>query len=198
MNDQILTARKWLAQKPVFLDTETTGLDDQAEACQIAVVDHDGTVLLDTLVCPVHPIPAKTTAIHGITNADVVNAPTFVDIRGQLRDLLSSRLVVIYNAAYDLRILEQSARARGLEPHPSESTAACAMLWYADYRGQWDGYHQNNRWFKLETACALERVPTDGITAHHAAADCELTRRLARAIALRKLPYERAERKVTA
>lgn len=38
----------------VILDTETTGLHD-AEIVQIAVIDHAGTVLLDTLVNPPHP-----------------------------------------------------------------------------------------------------------------------------------------------
>lgn len=41
----------------VFLDTETTGLDGNAEIIDIALVDRDGAVLLDTLIRPTRPIP---------------------------------------------------------------------------------------------------------------------------------------------
>ncbi|MFB6287159.1 MAG: 3'-5' exonuclease, partial [Candidatus Bipolaricaulia bacterium] len=51
------TARQWLDRAPLFLDTETTGIDERAEICEIAVVAADGTSLVDTLVRPTGPIP---------------------------------------------------------------------------------------------------------------------------------------------
>src|SRR5690606_37121994 len=45
-------ARAWLAANALILDTETTGLDADAEVVELAVIDCAGAVLLDTLVRP--------------------------------------------------------------------------------------------------------------------------------------------------
>jgi len=58
-------ARKILEIAPVILDTETSGLDSRAEIVEIAVVDTDGRVLVNTLVKPSRPIPPDVSAIHG-------------------------------------------------------------------------------------------------------------------------------------
>ena len=66
----------------VVLDTETTGLDEDAEIVEIAIVDSTGKVLLDTLVKPSKPLPVycEASEIHGITNEMLVNAPNWQDI----------------------------------------------------------------------------------------------------------------------
>ena len=57
-------ASAWLLNCAI-LDTETTGLYDDAEIVEISIIDENGGVLLDTLVKPLKPIPAEATAIHG-------------------------------------------------------------------------------------------------------------------------------------
>ena len=58
----------------IILDTETTGLDENAEVIQIGVTDGAGKVLMDNTPCkPLRPIPAEATAIHHITNEMVQN-----------------------------------------------------------------------------------------------------------------------------
>jgi uncharacterized protein YprB with RNaseH-like and TPR domain len=42
--------RAWLNSNPLFLDTETTGLDEHAEIVELAVVDGQGEALNNTLV----------------------------------------------------------------------------------------------------------------------------------------------------
>ena len=175
-------AREWLERKPVFLDTETTGLRAGAEICEIALIDHDGTVLLDTLVQPIRPIPRDAMAIHGITNDMVRESPTFADIFPQLDELLAGRDVVIYNAEYDQKMIRQSAAARGMRFTPwwqadHESVWRCAMKLYAEFYGDWDDYRGNYRWQRLGNAarqCGL-RIDED---LHRARADTELTRQL--------------------
>lgn len=183
-------ARTWLAKKPLFLDTETTGLDDRAEICDISVIDHDGVVLFDTLVRPTIPIPAEATAVHGIDDALVFGAPTFADIAGRLAALVSGRWVVIYNAEYDLRLLNQSARANRLAGQQFSNTlkgsaldlAVCAMVMYAAFYGEWNEYHGNYKWQSLGKAaiqCGL-KIPED---LHRARADAELTRQVVHYVA---------------
>src|SRR6185437_1044792 len=47
---ELLTRDDW-----VVLDTETTGLDAGAEVIDLAVLDRNGTVLLETLLRPLRP-----------------------------------------------------------------------------------------------------------------------------------------------
>ncbi|MCX6056776.1 MAG: 3'-5' exonuclease, partial [Chloroflexi bacterium] len=62
----------------IILDTETTGLDENAEVIQIGVTDGTGNVLMDNVACkPLRPIPAEATAIHHITNEMMKRAAPF-------------------------------------------------------------------------------------------------------------------------
>jgi DNA polymerase-3 subunit epsilon len=63
--------------------------------------------------------------------------------------IAEGRVVVIYNKAYDLRLIRQSL-ARFSAPLPfAPARVECAMLQYADYVGDWNEYHQNFKWPKL-------------------------------------------------
>ena len=172
----IQTAREWLQMKPVYLDTETTGLDGRAQVCDIAIIDHNGDVLLDTLIKPTRPIPAAATRVHGISNSDVADAPTFANIAPNLHQLIDNKLIVIYNAQFDIQMLTQSARAHGIKESPVADWA-CAMNLYAAYWGAWSNYHQSYTWQKLSDAarqCGIQ-LPA---TLHRARADAELTRQI--------------------
>jgi DNA polymerase-3 subunit epsilon len=121
----------------VILDTETTGLDGQAEVVQIGVVGPGGEPLMNTLVRPRGHIPPDVIAIHGITDAMVADAPTYREIHADLAQILHNRVVVCYNAAFDRRMLEQSARRHEV-PEPV-AVWQCAMEMYAQYLGQRSG-----------------------------------------------------------
>jgi DNA polymerase III epsilon subunit-like protein len=158
-----------------IIDTETTGLDDLAEAIQIAVVGPSGTVLLDTLVRPRRLILPDATAVHGITNAMVVDAPAFEVIRPRLVDALNDKTVVAYNAAFDRRVLSQTARATNhLMPL---FTWECAMERYADFVGQRSPRRSGYRWQRLP------RRPEYHGRKHQAVDDCLATLDLIRRMA---------------
>ncbi len=145
-------ARSQLA-KPglLILDTETTGLHGDAEIVQIAIISASGQVLLDALVRPTRPIPRDAERIHHISNEQVADAPTFADLAPQLRELLAGEDVVIYNAAYDTRLMEQSAAACGMayELPIFGGEYHCAMEMYAQWVGDWSDYWGNYRYQRL-------------------------------------------------
>lgn len=60
-----LLAQQWLDDNRLFIDTETTGLGDDAEIVEICIIDSHGFILLNTLVKPTKPIPDEAIAIHG-------------------------------------------------------------------------------------------------------------------------------------
>lgn len=168
----------------LVLDTETTGLDSTSEICQIAIIDSNGKVLLDTLVKPVRPIPPSATAIHGITNEMVANANPFPMV--EIGVYLINRNVIVYNSNYDVGLLYQSERALGYKTTEWYKVANfyCAMEAFAEIYGDWNDYHQSYRWQKLSTACAYYKIPVT--KAHGALEDCLSTLAVCKAMVASK------------
>ena len=180
-------ARAWLEANALILDTETTGLGDDAEVVELALVDCAGAVLLDTLVRPSGPVPAEAAAIHGITDAMLAGAPTWSEILARFCDLVEGRQVVIYNREFDVRVIRQTAHRYGL-PAPQGfdleldgSAVHCAMQAYAGFHGEWSEEKGQYRWQRLSAAAAQQGVTVTN--AHRALGDCLMTLGVVRAMA---------------
>lgn len=128
-------ARQLWAAQPLFLDTETTGLGETAEIVEISIIDHDGSVLLDTLVRPRRPIPLDAIRVHGIDDDMVSQAPTWMHVWPQVEAILSGRTVGVYNAEFDLRMMKQSHQQIGLPWRTPSSRFFCIMKLYSDFSG---------------------------------------------------------------
>ncbi len=184
----VRTARAWLKNQPLYLDTETTGLGNNDEIIDLALINSDGKTLIDTLIRPTVPISPSATAIHGITDADVADAPSFAEILPKLTELTeptTGRLVLIYNASFDLRMLQQSASAHQLKlPYIN---ADCVMMKYAQLHSKWTSYRNSYKWQSQANAAKQLglNVPPD---LHRAAADAQLCRAIVEAMAAVKLP----------
>mgnify|MGYP002715571760 FL=1 len=96
--------------RTLYVDTETSGVrNGPAGLVEIAVIDQDGTVLMDQLVNPMHPIAPFCTQIHGITDEMVAQAPTWDDIRPELTRILEGARFVAHNAQFDLAVVGEAA-----------------------------------------------------------------------------------------
>lgn len=77
-----------LANPLVFFDLETTGINiakDRIVEISVLKVYPNGKEEQKTMrVNPEIPIPAEATAVHGITNEDVKDCPTFKQIAKEL------------------------------------------------------------------------------------------------------------------
>lgn len=175
-------AKKWLKDNCLILDTETTGLGNDAEIIEISIIDCTGKVLLNTLVKPRNPIPAEATAIHGITNEMVAAAPTWRDIHWQLMALIHTQTLVIYNIEFDVRLILQTAGINGCGFGSLELNAECAMHNYAEYYGQWDEKRNKFKWQSLSNAAKQQGIVIEGAP-HRALADCKTTLGIIRAMA---------------
>ncbi|CAI0809773.1 DNA polymerase III polC-type [Serratia proteamaculans] len=179
-------ANKWIAENSVILDTETTGLGEDAEIVEICLIDCTGKILLNTLVKPKYPIPQGATDIHGITNDMVANAPTWPMVCAQFCTLVGGKTVVIYNKDYDLRLLIQTDKVWGVTPrfdvkgHPD---FACAMIAYAEFYGVTDERRGTYKWQRLTAAADQQGVKIEG-TAHRALPDCLTTLGVIKAMAI--------------
>src|SRR4051794_33011169 len=108
-------AREGAVVTVAVIDVETTGLSprtDRVVEIGIVLLDERGEVEaeFETLVNPGRDV--GPTGLHGIRAADVVEAPTFVEVAPYLRSLLAGRALVAHNALFDLPFLAREfARA---------------------------------------------------------------------------------------
>lgn len=187
-HEVIQWAKALVNQEPLILDTETTGLGD-GEICQIAIVSLSGAVLFDQLVKPRLPIPPDATRIHGITNAMVEDAPDWKAIRHTVALTLINKDVIVYNAAYDLRMIQQSDQRWNFSGSAWESDQRrwhCAMLRYAEYFGRWNDYRNDWGWQTLVNAGRQCGLPDPDAPAHSALGDCLRTLALVKHLASRE------------
>lgn len=180
-------ALQWLnTSGALILDTETTGLGSQAEAVQLSIIDMNGSVIFNHLLRPFKAtIEPGAAAVHNITNDMVAGLPTLVD--PPYMDILESlrgRQIIAYNAAFDRRMMEQTAEASGsagVQAVVSSWTWACAMDAYARHWGEWSRYHRSYKWQKLTAACYQQGVTIKN--AHDALGDVFMTLALLKKVA---------------
>jgi len=100
-------------RRPIaFLDLETTGINvstDRIVEISVLKISQDGKQeWMSTRINPEMPIPPKSTAIHGITDADVADAPVFREIAKKLIAFLEGTDLAGYNAIkFDIPVLAE-------------------------------------------------------------------------------------------
>ncbi len=110
--------------------------------------------------------------IHGIRNMDIKDKAGIEAHADVLRAFLENQTIVVYNAAYDKRIIENTFMAAGLEP-PKNVTWQCAMLAYAEWRGH-NSSKTGWRWHKLTDAMEYHQLAFSGME-HRALPDAKAT-----------------------
>jgi DNA polymerase III subunit epsilon len=173
----ILLANKLVSQNTLILDTETTGLGKKDEIVELSIITVRGEVLVNSLVKPTILMPPSASAIHGISNLELSNAPYITSFLKYLVDLFSRNYVAIYNAAFDLRLLKQSLFAHKTYFPKIPSNIYCVMEMYAMFNGEYDEIYKRYRWISLSTAAAKLGIIVSG-NLHRAMVDVELTRQI--------------------
>lgn len=167
------SALPWHQQIRVGFDLETTGRDPEEAlvvTASLVVVDPHGQLAAasEWLVDPGVPIPAESSAVHGVTTerAQAEGLPAsqaIVEIADTLRDFFDAGIPVIaFNASYDFTVMDRELARRGLEPLQNR--------WIIDPHiidKQVDRYRKGKR--TLTDVCAFYGVEL--LDAHTSAAD---------------------------
>src|SRR5260221_7641954 len=129
--------RVWESGKAIVIDTETTGTGFLSQVVSIAGIYPDGSVAFNSLIRPSLRIPKEATAVHGITNADVADAPRWPQFVPGLIEALRGREVIAFNAEFEVRLLKQTFEAYNMLSAYKQMVAAltrpyatCAMQAY--------------------------------------------------------------------
>ncbi|WP_302142859.1 3'-5' exonuclease [Halomonas alkalicola] len=103
----------------IFLDLETTGIrttrDRITEIAALRVEHGEVTSRWHRLINPRVRIPAPISALTGIDDAMVEDAPTFAEVAEELREWLGPAVLVAHNARFDYGFLRNAFRLAGVE-----------------------------------------------------------------------------------
>ena len=109
-----------LTRSIVCFDLETTGVDpgtDRIVEISILRVEPDGSRVTRTRrINPGRPIPEGATAVHGIRDEDVADAPSFRQIAKGLAETLEGADLAGFNVArFDIPLLDREFRDSGFD-----------------------------------------------------------------------------------
>lgn len=104
----------------IFLDTETTDLDQNARLIQLAYKDSSTEETVNEYFKPPVAISFGAMAVHNITEKMVADKPAFQGSASQskLTELLKNHTLVAHNASFDIQILKNE----GVEVNDSIDT----------------------------------------------------------------------------
>jgi DNA polymerase III alpha subunit (gram-positive type) len=157
----------------MVLDTETTGLNVRGDRIISAAgfrLDHgtlSATPSFDRLINPRRPIPAASTAFHGLVDDMMAEAGDFAAHWPELHGHLQEGLVIGHQVYFDLAILGREVRRMGWQLQPP--VALDTALLYA-------ALHPSERHRDLTPCCDAFGIEVAG--RHSARGDAEATGRL--------------------
>ena len=162
--------------KFIVLDTETTGADPTKdkpiELAYVVVENFKVDFPKSWFIDPKTPIPPEASAVHHLTDEDVVGAKTLEELWPEVEPELKGQVIVAHNAMFDISMLPM------LKDNPILCTLRLAKhLWpkgHVSERGFPLANHQQQvlrYWLGL-------KIDTKGLAAHWAAADILVTAEL--------------------
>lgn len=174
--------RPWHELPIVAIDFETDGVNPQTcmpvEVAAVRFERGEPVAHWSSLINPGRPIAPEATAVHGITDADVMTAaaPSIALASPALLKLLEGALPCGYNGQiYDRVILHRFLSASGMERRPAlhlDVPWVDPLAWIREF----DRFVKGPGRHKLSTTCARWGVQLED--AHRARGDAEAAGRL--------------------
>lgn len=160
----------------VVLDTETTGADPTKdkpiELAYVILQNFEVSYPKSWFIDPGRPIPPEASAVHHLTDEDIVGAKSFDELWPEVEPELLGKVIVAHNAQFDISMLPP------LKDNPVVCTLRLA-------RHLWPKGHVNERGFPLVNHQQQVirywlglKIDTMGLAAHRAAADILVTAEL--------------------
>ncbi|TDC79965.1 exonuclease domain-containing protein [Streptomyces hainanensis] len=160
----------WTSVSFVVVDVEGNG-QQPPDLVEVAAVPIVGGVIgepVSWLVRPESPIKFYATRIHGLTNQDVADCPTFETVKVDVLHALSHPALIAHNAHVDLDVLQR--KMTGWEPPEVFDTLKLARRLVPGQRGY--------RLGELVEAFGLADGLPDDLSPHRATYDALVAARL--------------------
>jgi len=133
--------------KPLcFFDLETTGINiskDRIVEISILKVNPDGTEESKTwLVNPEMPIPKEVTAIHGISDEDIADKPTFNTLAKEVYNMIKDSDLAGFNSnRFDIPLLAEEMLRADIDFDMKNSLAIDVQTMCKPFFIKWNNEH---------------------------------------------------------
>lgn len=151
-------------KKLALLDTESTGLDEDDEVLEIAIIDETGATLLHSYVRPERHIAwPDAERVNHISPDMVKDAPTAAELAPRVREIFANADEIVgYNVFFDLNLL------RAWDVNTDDKKHVDVMQIFAAIYGDWNDYFGDYQWKSLSTAADYYKLndykPHDALT----------------------------------
>ncbi len=148
----------------VAVDLETTGLsplvDKIIEIAAVKVTSTGEVTTFHQLINPLIDIPEFTIQFHGLTNGDLIAAPTIKKPLKNFWDFVARHPMIAHNSSFDLGYLIKSCHDFQIEFPPLDIFDSCRYV-----RAVYKSLENAPKNYKLSTLCEYFQVPFQ----HHVA-----------------------------
>ena len=148
----------------VILDTETTGIENDDEIIQLSLVNLDGEVLYSSYFKPQKKSHWGALKKHKLTDKFLSDKPLFKDEWIKIADILKNKNILIHNAIFDQRLVEQTCSRYSINID-FKIDSFCTMKYCKEKYG----------YAKLETVLEKNNISFNSNTLHNSLVDCFMT-----------------------
>ncbi len=141
-----------------YLIFDLEGTQNPDELIEIAVIDFNGKVLLNTLVRPEGKIGWHVSRLTGITDAMAAKGAKLSDVMKKLRAISNGKTMLSWGTDYDKLLIERSIESTGIQLNCS---FACAQHIHMGHEG-------------LKNQIALHKACNRENQSHRALDDCNM------------------------
>ncbi|CAH1589882.1 DNA polymerase III subunit epsilon [Vibrio jasicida] len=155
----------------LVLDTETTCVSNDAQVIELSIMDRHGNEVFYQRYSPTVPISEGAFNANGISLSELEECPSWDTRSDEVKNLLCSRPVLIFNSKFDLRLIKQSCIAFGCDELWVDNVESmCLMYKAAEIYGATNKYGS----ISLKNAVAAAGIEWQG-KAHTATVDTRMT-----------------------
>jgi DNA polymerase-3 subunit epsilon len=147
----------WLSDKPIYLTTKTTGVDQFAQVIEIAILDTDQSVLFHSQLMPSVAIDKEADRLDGLNLSALQGRPSWPEVVEKIQAIVKNRKIIIFDSLFEMRLLKQTCQAYSLPINWIDNLAAnCAMHLAAN------AYGVDNRYGTVSFEHALNKAAISG------------------------------------
>lgn len=157
--------------REIVLDTETTGLDPETgdrvvEIGCVELINHVPTGRnLHHYINPERDMPLAAFEVHGLSTEFLAGYPTFAALADEIVEFLGDAVLVIHNAAFDMRFINAELRRLGRAELPMSRALDTVQLARRKYPGAQ---------VSLDALCRRFEIDNGHRTLHGALLDADL------------------------
>lgn len=153
--------QRLLNLRPVFLECKPSRLEPQAEVVELALIDTDGSILLDELVRPKRRIKLAAIEVHGITNEVAQQAPPWKEVWTKADKLIYGRSVGVFSLEAQLNWIMQCNHSDFLRWNHNPALFFCIQKLHTQHQSSWQRATNTYRTYSLEKAATLLGLPSE-------------------------------------